>query len=342
MSADVSDVGLKNGNYLGLEVEVQEAEIVVFPVPWDVTTSYRPGTVDGPDAVINASSQLDLYSPYMEGVGQLKIGTIPVSEEWRERSANLRRRTAEYIANLERGADRGTGEMTEIRNEANRGATELQEWSRREVSQLLEEGRAVLTLGGDHSVPLGPIEAYAARYPGLSILHFDAHADLRDAYEGFDQSHASIMFNVLKVKGVERLVQVGIRDVSEFEIDLIKKDPRITTFFDWDLKNALFEGESWKSICDRIVSKLGPQVYISFDIDGLDPKLCPNTGTPVPGGLEMAQATALIQAVIRSGRKVVGGDLVEVAPSPKGDEWDGNVGARMLFQIMIAVAQSRL
>lgn len=341
MSLDVSDVGLKNGNYLGLDVAVEDADIVVFPIPWDVTTSYRPGTVDGPDAVIDASSQLDLYSPYLDDVGSLKVGTMPVPEEWRERSAELRRQTAEYIGALEQGGDRATPAMTKIREAANRGGAELQVWSRREVARLLDEGRAVLTLGGDHSVPLGPIEAHAAKYPGLSVLHFDAHADLRDAYEGFDQSHASIMFNVLKLAGIDRLVQVGIRDVSEFEIDLIRKDDRVHTFFDWDLKNAEYEGESWKSICERIVAKLGPTVYVSFDIDALDPKLCPNTGTPVPGGLEMAQATALIQAVIRSGRKIVGGDLVEVAPSPKGDEWDGNVGARMLFQIMIAVAQSR-
>ncbi|MBX3017285.1 MAG: agmatinase [Bdellovibrionaceae bacterium] len=341
MSLDVSDVGLKNGNYLGLDIEAKDADIVVFPIPWDVTTSYRPGTVDGPDSVLNASTQLDLYSPYLDDVGSLKIGTIPVPEQWRERSASLRKQTAQYISALEQGEDRGTAEMTKIREAANRGGVELQEWSRKEVAKLLDQGQAVLTLGGDHSVPLGPIEAHAAKFPGLSVLHFDAHADLRDAYEGFEQSHASIMFNVLKLKGVDRLVQVGIRDVSEFEINLIKNDDRIHTFFDWDLKNAEYEGESWKSICDRIVAKLGPQVYISFDIDGLDPKLCPNTGTPVPGGLEMAQATALIQAVVRSGRKVVGGDLVEVAPAPEGDEWDGNVGARMLFQIMIAVAQGR-
>lgn len=337
-----SDVAVHNGAFLGLDVSVEEADIVIFPIPWDVTTSYRAGTVRGPEAVIEASYQLDLFSPYLANVADLKIGTIELSKEWYQRSAKLREKTARYITFLEEGGQASESpEMQKIIAEANAASLELQVWSQTVVRDLIQQGKRVLTLGGDHSVPMGPIAAHLEAYPEMSVLHFDAHADLREAYEGFHQSHASIMFNVLQLPNLKKLVQVGIRDVSPVEVELIEKDPRVVTYFDWSLQESLQEGKTWKEICDDIVSKLGPEVYISFDIDGLDPKLCPNTGTPVPGGLEMPQAIAIIQAVVKSGRKVVGADLVEVAPGPDGDQWDGNVGARILFQMMVAVAQTR-
>lgn len=336
-----SDVALHNGAFLGLDTSVPEADFVILPVPWDVTTSYRAGTVNGPQAVIEASYQLDLFSPYLKNIWQLKIGTVEIPMQWFERSQKLREKTAKYISTLEKGGDAESPEMQTILKEANQAGIELQQWTKAEVSKYLAAGKAVLTLGGDHSVPLGPIQAYCEKFPGLSILHFDAHADLREAYEGFEHSHASIMFNVLQLPGLGKLVQVGIRDVSEVEVSLIEKDKRISTFFDWQIQQDLQNGRTWNSICEDIVSQLGPQVYISFDIDGLDPKHCPNTGTPVPGGLELTQATSLIQAVVRSGRKVIGADLVEVAPGPNGDQWDGNVGARTLFQLLVATAQSR-
>lgn len=347
--ADHNDVAIHNGAYLGLDVDLREAEIVVFPIPWDVTTSYRPGTVNGPEAVIEASYQLDLFSPYLANVGDLKIGTLPLPSEWRLRSEELRKKTARYIGFLEEGGKpHESEEMRKILDEANQAAKELEAWSHREVAKLLREGRSVLTLGGDHSVPLGPIAAHLDQYPNLSILHFDAHADLRESYEGFEQSHASIMFNVLKLKNLGKLVQVGIRDVSEVEVDLSASHPKVETFYDWKLQEARQNGRTWSDISAEIISHLGNEVYISFDIDGLDPKLCPNTGTPVPGGYELAEATSLIQAVVRSGRRIVGADLVEVAPAPRSqsgnameDQWDGNVGARLLFQLMVAVAQGR-
>jgi agmatinase len=176
------------------------------------------------------------------------------------------------------------------------------------------------------------------------VLHFDAHADLRVAYEGFPNSHASIMDHVARMPGIAKLVQVGIRDVSPGEVARIREsengDGKISTYFDWDLQSRKLGGESWDSLCTEIVSKLGPTVYVSFDIDGLDPKLCPSTGTPVPGGLEFTEAIHLVQKVVHAGKRIVGADLVEVAPNPTGDPWDGNVGARMLYQLTLAVAKS--
>jgi len=144
------------------------------------------------------------------------------------------------------------------------------------------------------------------------------------------------MLNVVRrLPGVKRLVQVGIRDLGEAEAELIEtRDDQIATFYDADLAEEKLDGTPWNRLVDRVVAKLPEQVYLSFDIDGLDPTLCPHTGTPVPGGLSFQEAVALIAGVVRSGRRIVGMDLMEVAPGPGGDEWDGNVGARLLYKMI--------
>ena len=205
-----------------------------------------------------------------------------------------------------------------------------------ETDRLMDAGKIVGLIGGDHSTPLGAIRAAAQRHPRLGVLQIDAHADFRRAFEGFKYSHASIMFNVLEeIPEVSRLVQVGIRDFCEEEYDYARaQGKRSLVFYDADLQDRRHAGEPWKKTIARIIATLPKEVWISFDIDGLDPRFCPNTGTPVPGGLDFAEATALIGAVARSGRKIVGFDLNEVSPDPTGrSEWDANVGARMLYKM---------
>jgi agmatinase len=204
------------------------------------------------------------------------------------------------------------------------------------VKGLLAMGKSIALVGGDHSTPFGAIRAVAEAHPGVGILHVDAHADLRDAYEGFTYSHASIMHNVMtRIGGVARLVQVGIRDFCEDESEMIaKSNGRIRTHFDAELAARRFEGATWKECVERIIADLPERVYVSFDIDGLDPTLCPHTGTPVPGGLSFPEASYLVGAVARSGRRIVGVDVNEVVPGPDGDEWDGNVGARLLYKMI--------
>ncbi|MGH9550094.1 MAG: agmatinase family protein, partial [Terriglobales bacterium] len=207
------------------------------------------------------------------------------------------------------------------------------------AAHFLDRNKLVGLIGGDHSTPLGLLRELGKRHDDFGILHFDAHSDLRDAYEGFRYSHASIMFNVLELKSMSKLVQVGIRDYCEDEAKLIRNSHgRIIAFFDRDCKSRLYEGESWRDICDEIVSLLPPKVYVSFDIDGLDPKFCPNTGTPVPGGLELEEALYLVRHVVRRGRQIIGFDLNEV--SRGADEWDANVGARLLYRMANLAALS--
>jgi agmatinase len=202
-----------------------------------------------------------------------------------------------------------------------------------QVDRQMRAGKLVGVLGGDHSVPFGAIARMAETYAEFGVLHVDAHADLRPAYEGFEWSHASIMFNVIrKIPQVKRLVQVGIRDFAKVEVDVVNNaSGRISVHHDATLAERQVAGDTWKTICDAIVSELPKRVYISFDIDGLDPKLCPSTGTPVPGGLSFQQAAYLIKRVVQLGKTIIGFDLNEVVPN--ADEWDANVGARILYKL---------
>ena len=192
-------------------------------------------------------------------------------------------------------------------------------------------------------VPFGLIAELADRHPGLGILHVDAHADLRKAYEGFSWSHAGIMGNVLdRLSDVSKIVQLGIRDFGESELARIEEPgSRLRTWFDADVKRDLAAGGSWDRIARDAIQQLPETVHVSLDIDGLDPGLCPHTGTPVPGGLAWAELCHLLVLLAESGKTVVGFDLVEVAPGPRGSEWDANVGARALYKLIGCALRTR-
>jgi len=318
----------------GLPFTAEQSRVVLVPVPFDVTTSYRPGTADGPRAILAASVQVDLHDgqtgePWQGGIHMLE-------EPAHIRELNERTRPhAERVMAAEHGEDAGAG-IAAARDEVNAAGATVNGWLQRQVETQIAAGKLVGTVGGDHATPFGAIAAHAQRYPGMGILHIDAHCDLRRAYNGFEWSHASIMENVVrKLPGVSRLVQVGVRDYCEEEVQCIRRAAgRVVTWFDAELAAERFEGMAFGAQVRRAVAALPDEVYVSFDIDGLDPALCPHTGTPVPGGLSFDQASYLVGAVARSGRRIVGFDLVEVAPGPEGDEWDGNVGARVLYKLV--------
>jgi len=223
--------------------------------------------------------------------------------------------------------------MKRALREINDGGQFLNEWVYQNTKKLLDQEKLVGVVGGDHSCPLGYYKALGEKYPSFGILQIDAHADLREAYEGITYSHASIMFNALKeVAAVSKLVQVGTRDYSESEMEYIHNSRgRVVTFFDRDIKESQFDGRTWKEITALIVRELPEYVYLSFDIDGLDPKLCPNTGTPVQGGLETEQVYFLLREILKQRKKLIGFDLNEVGVG--SNEWDENVGARVLFKL---------
>jgi len=292
----------------------------------------------GPEAIRTASRQVDLYDPDFAELGLAApwrhgIFMAPTTTEVETRNTEARR-LVEPILARGGGAGAGASDLGDNLTRVNELSRINDDWVHDQVRRRLDQGKVVGVVGGDHSVALGAIRAHAAAYPGLGLLHIDAHADLRPAYEGFERSHASILDNVLRTTAVTSLTQVAIRDLCDREVATIDADDRITTFYDRNLQTRRFAGDPWSTLCREIVETLPETVYVTFDVDGLDPGLCPHTGTPVPGGLGFAEAIHLLTTLPRLGRRVIGFDLTEVAPARDAtDEWDANVGARLLYRL---------
>ncbi|MEL6539017.1 MAG: agmatinase family protein [Bacteroidota bacterium] len=330
---DPNGVG-HQGSLFGLPYTPETAEVVIIPVPWEVTVSYGSGTVNGPKAVLAASPQIDYYLQDIPEAWKLGIAMEAIPMALAHQNDSLRKQTQEYIAWLEAGnsPEEASERYKNLLGEVNNSSKALCDALAKKAEQYLDQGKLVGFLGGDHSTPLGLLTALAGKYEDFGILQIDAHADLRVAYEGFTYSHASIMTNALKLPSVSKLVQVGLRDYAACEQQVVASSQgRVVGFYDQTLQENRFDGMPWSKQCESIIERLPERVYVSFDIDGLDPTLCPNTGTPVPGGLSMEQAMYLIKRVVKSGRRIIGFDVSEVAPGD--DEWDGNVGARVLYRL---------
>jgi agmatinase len=328
--------GIK-GSLFGLPFTPDTAEIVIIPIPWEVTVSYHSGTAKGPEAVLKASLQVDHGNKDIDEPWKPGIAMLPVSQKIYNESSRLRSLVQKQLKHFENEKHDST--ETLILDKINEGCEILNIYVKSIAKRLLKKGKLVGVLGGDHSSPLGLLRALNDQYDQFGILQIDAHADLRRSYEGFTYSHASVMYNALRLPSIEKLVQVGVRDYCDEELNVIERARgRVVTFFDDDLKSNRYAGITWDSICNQIIRELPQHVYISFDIDGLDPKLCPHTGTPVAGGLEFTEAVYLIKKIVASGRIIIGFDLNEVAPGT--DDWDANVGARLLYQLCTWMAVS--
>lgn len=330
------DAAATGDGIFGLPHTRDEARLVLMGVPFDATTSYRAGTAAGPEAIRAASAQVDLRDRRFGAIYQAGIWMAPHDERIERLSRQVRELAAPIVA-----AGGAQADDSAAVSQVDSAGEQIRGLVRHFASQALGAGRIPGIVGGEHSVPLGAIEACAQTGP-IGILQIDAHMDLRRAYEGFRYSHASIMHNALElIPGIERLVQVGIRDYSDGELAAAEGDDRIATFFDDDLfdrmagSGAKLKPETWGDLCREIVKALPQRVYVSVDIDGLDPALCPNTGTPVPGGLSFREFSALLSVLVASGRTIVGFDLVEVSPGQgrHAPEWDANVGARALYRL---------
>ena len=333
MAFDPNAASPIDSGVFGLPHRESDALVVLVPVPFDATTSYGKGAAEGPKAILEASKQVDLFDLDTGRPYEVGITMLDESAEVRRWNEAARAEAEKVIAAA--GVVSGDAALERALAKVNVISGHVNHWVHREVARLLSAGKIAVVVGGDHSSPFGAIRAYAERHPGLGVLHFDAHADLRPAYEGFDFSHASIMENVVRRLPIAKLVQVGIRDLSEEEFAMIAgSNGRIEAHFDVDLKRAKRNGTTWDVLANRMIENLPNEVYVSFDVDGLDPTLCPHTGTPVPGGFSFDEAIAVLEALVRSGRTIVGFDLNEVAPGPEGDEWDANVGARLLYKLI--------
>ena len=331
---DPNGVGNPDNNIFGLPFTEEDARLIILPIPWEVTVSYNGGTARAPEHIFNSSLQVDLYDADVKDAWKEGFFMRPCDKKVLVKSDYLRKEAElyiNYIAHDEAVEDNKF--MCKSLREINEGGLFLNNWVFERSKELLDAGKLVALLGGDHSTPLGFFKAIAEKHGDFGILQIDAHCDLRKGYEGFKYSHASIMYNALEeIPQLSKLVQVGIRDYCQEEVDYIEANKnRVVTYFDKQIKERQYEGENWKSIVDEIVAQLPDKVYISFDIDGLDPKLCPHTGTPVQGGFEAEQVFYIFKRLIQSGRQFVGFDLNEVGVSH--DEWDENVGARCLYKM---------
>ena len=244
------------------------------------------------------------------------------------------------------GIVEGSSELTQNLAMVNQLSGQLNQYVQKNISSFLKAGKIPALIGGDHSTPFGAFKAAADTYSNFGILHFDAHSDTRNAYMGFEHSHASIMYNAAtKIPQISKFVQVGIRDFCEDEFQFTSSQKnRFHVFYDRDIGMKKMSGDSFDKIADEMIAHLPENVWVSFDIDGLDPRFCPHTGTPVPGGLDYPEAIQILRKLAKSGKKIIGFDVVEVAPTldaegkaievlQASDEWDANVGMRLIYKI---------
>lgn len=338
---DPNSVGNPNNNIFGLPFSEEDARLIILPVPWEVTVSYSAGTARAPEHIFKASFQVDLFDPEYKDEWRKGYYMLNCDRKILMKSDYLRKEAELYINYISEGEDVNDNKfMCKTLKEVNAGSKYMNDWVYEQTKDLLDAGKLVGLLGGDHSTPFGYFKAIAGKHGDFGILQIDAHCDLRKAYEDFNYSHASIMYNALEeIPELKKIVQVGIRDYCEEEWDYIAQNKdRVVTYFDKDIKERQYEGQSWHQITDEMISHLPQKVFISFDIDGLDPKLCPHTGTPVQGGFETEQVFYLFKKLLKSGRQLVGFDLNEVGVSQ--GEWDANVGARCLFKLCNMLASS--
>ena len=336
---DPNGVGVHNGRFIGLPFDREEAKVVLIQAPWDVTVSSSSGTCLGPANILESSYQLDLFDDFVEDAWKMGLYLEPQDQTLLDQNKHLRETAETYIEALE-GDQEISLEMIAARNKINLACKDMLSQVEEKCTSILDNKQHFGIIGGDHSVALAGIKAISKKHTHFGILQIDAHMDLRKAYEGFEYSHASIFYNAMQIQEVDKLVQVGIRDYCEEEVVFAKKEKeRIKVYTDTMMQESIFKGANFDQICTEIIDQLPEDVYISFDIDGLMPNYCQNTGTPVPGGLSFAEAKYLIKKLVLSNRRIIGFDLCEVAGS--GHKYDGNVGARIAYLLSNYMGKSQ-
>lgn len=331
---DVNDVANRNNNIFGLPFTEEDAKVILLPVPWEVTVSCNAGTARAIEHIYKTSTQIDLFDSNMPQGWQQGFYMRDIDKKILMKSDYLRKEAELYIDFIAHGQDINKNKfMLKSLKEINEGSEMLNNWVYEQTKNLLERDKLVGLIGGDHSISLGYFKALSEKYKSFGVLQIDAHCDLRNAYEKFNYSHASIMYNALQqVPAIERLIQAGVRDYCEAEWNYIcNSDFKVITYFDQQIKERQFGGENWKMIVDEMLQFLPEHVYFSFDIDGLDPKLCPHTGTPVPGGFQADEILYLLKKIVESGKKLIGFDLVEVGVGE--NNYDAVVAAKLLWKI---------
>ncbi len=338
MSFDATTAVSSEFGIFGIPMSEAESRVILLPVPWEVTTSYGAGASFGPALIRKASEQIDLFDLELGKAYEQGYHMLPHPKEIKDLNDKMKIK-AQKLIQLVTEQSEDQEQMDQLRKDVNNASDYLNNWVYQQSKQVLDGGKLLGLVGGDHSSPLGCIHAVSEKHQGeFGILHIDAHSDTRKAYHGFTHSHASIMYNIMTAPWKpKKLVQMGIRDFCEEEYEFVKSRSDIKTFFDLDIKRRMLGGEPWARVVQDVLKELPENVYISFDIDGMNPAYCPHTGTPVAGGFNIDEIFFLFHELSKSGKRIVGFDLNEVstggADPEDADEWDGNVGARVLFKL---------
>jgi agmatinase len=284
-------------NFLAIDSDhssLESSKIAIVSAPYEHTVSYGGGARNGPRAVLDASAYVEFYDDEFERELCFDAG----------------------IATLR---------PIDFSDRVDRKALDLIE---EQVGHLLEMGKFVVTLGGEHTISTAPILAHLHRYPAMSLLHFDAHSDLRDSYEGSKYSHASFAARVAERIDPARISQVGIRAQCIEEARFIR-EKGIGTFYANAIRRGV-HGENWQQ---SVVDTLGEEIYITFDVDYFDPSIMPATGTPEPDGFLYSETLDLFRALLKSGKRIIGFDVVELAPM-KGLSHPDLLTARLIYKIL--------
>lgn len=287
--------GIKK-NFLAIDEKYSNYEdslIAVLPVPFEQTTSYGKGTSKGPKAILDASHYVEFFDEELD----------------RELC-------------FEKGKGICALYPPEFKNLKGKKALEL---IYKYVKQLIDDKKFVVTLGGEHSISTAPVQAHFDSYKDLSILHFDAHSDLRQEYEGSKYSHASFAARVAEF--TTSITQVGIRAQCKDEYDFIK-EKKINTFYAFEIRNCVY-GNDWQI---KVIDTLKENVYITFDVDYFDPSIMPSTGTPEPNGFFWDETMKLLK-MLGEKKNVVGFDVVELSPR-KDFPYPDFLTAKLIYKML--------
>ena len=284
-------------NFLALEEvhsSLHGSSIAILSAPYEHTVSYGGGTRNGPKGILNASAYVEFYDDEFE---------------------------------RELCFDKGISTLKPLKfkDRTDQDALDL---IHDNVATLLNAGKFVVTLGGEHTISAAPILAHHERYPEMSLLHFDAHSDLRDTYEGSKYSHACFAARVAEKMDPKKITQVGIRAQCAEEAEFIRANG-VHTFYANAIRRGV-HGESW---AEEVVSTLAKEVYVTFDVDYFDPAIMPATGTPEPDGFLYSETLDVFRALIKSGRRIVGFDVVELAPMQNLHHPD-ILAARLVYKML--------
>jgi agmatinase len=322
---DPNGPAAKSSGVFGLMSPKIESKLVLLPVPWDATTSKRQGTSYAPAMILHESKFVELFDIDFKKMYEHGIFMLPEQKKIRE--MNLLTKKMISTTKLD---DDGNKTTKSARGKINTMCNKANDFIYVETKKLLSTGKLVGVIGGDHSITLGSIKAHLEKYPKMALIQIDAHADLRKSFEGHTYSHASIAYNVLNETKIQKVIQVGVRALCEEEMKRIdSQKKRVETFFAQKIMEQEFSGRKWHSTCKKIASSLPKEVYISLDVDALDVEYCPNTGTPVPGGMGFQQLIHLIKIICNSNKRICGFDIVETG----SNSFDASVSAHLLYQL---------